>query len=386
MSCNTCGTKGGCSSTHPGCKSNGSCGTSGCDKLEVFDWLAGMNSTHEPNTSLEVRFKNTRKEFLFNEKGLPLQKGDVISVESNTGFDVGVVSIAGELVKIQMKKKGVTSEGLKKVYRKATQEDIDMWSGAQAMENEAMVKTRRIVSDLGLKMKISDVKFQADKNRATFFYIAEERVDFRELIKVLADTFKVRVEMKQIGSRQEAGLVGGIGSCGRELCCSSWLTDFRSVSTSAARYQQLSINPMKLAGQCGKLKCCLNYELDAYMDALKEFPSAKARLKTKRGTAFHQKSDIFRGMMWYSYEDSPSEFIPMKVDRVREVLRLNEDGKPVDDLKEYSYVTPETSDRDFENVIGQDDVARFDSQSNQFNKKRAKSKGRKKNPNKPKSK
>ncbi|MBT3646952.1 MAG: hypothetical protein HN542_01785 [Flavobacteriales bacterium] len=386
MSCNTCGTKGGCSSTHPGCKSNGSCGTSGCDKLEVFDWLAGMNSTHEPNTSLEVRFKNTRKEFFFNEKGLPLQKGDVISVESNTGFDVGVVSIAGELVKIQMKKKGVTSEGLKKVYRKATQEDIDMWSGAQAMENEAMVKTRRIVSDLGLKMKISDVKFQADKNRATFFYIAEERVDFRELIKVLADTFKVRVEMKQIGSRQEAGLVGGIGSCGRELCCSSWLTDFRSVSTSAARYQQLSINPMKLAGQCGKLKCCLNYELDAYMDALKEFPSAKARLKTKRGTAFHQKSDIFRGMMWYSYEDSPSEFIPMKVDRVREVLRLNEDGKPVDDLKEYSYVTPETSDRDFENVIGQDDVARFDSQSNQFNKKRAKSKGRKKNPNKPKSK
>ncbi len=386
MSCNTCGTKGGCSSTHPGCKSNGSCGTSGCDKLEVFDWLAGMNSTHEPNTSLEVRFKNTRKEFFFNEKGLPLQKGDVISVESNTGFDVGVVSIAGELVKIQMKKKGVTSEGLKKVYRKATQEDIDMWSGAQAMENEAMVKTRRIVSDLGLKMKISDVKFQADKNRATFFYIAEERVDFRELIKVLADTFKVRVEMKQIGSRQEAGLVGGIGSCGRELCCSSWLTDFRSVSTSAARYQQLSINPMKLAGQCGKLKCCLNYELDAYMDALKEFPSAKARLKTKRGTAFHQKSDIFRGMMWYSYEDSPSEFIPMKVDRVREVLRLNEDGKPVDDLKEYSYVTPETSDRDLENVIGQDDVARFDSQSNQFNKKRAKSKGRKKNPNKPKSK
>jgi cell fate regulator YaaT (PSP1 superfamily) len=352
----------------------------------VFDWLAGMNSTHEPNTSLEVRFKNTRKEFFFNEKGLPLQKGDVISVESNTGFDVGVVSIAGELVKIQMKKKGVTSEGLKKVYRKATQEDIDMWSGAQAMENEAMVKTRRIVSDLGLKMKISDVKFQADKNRATFFYIAEERVDFRELIKVLADTFKVRVEMKQIGSRQEAGLVGGIGSCGRELCCSSWLTDFRSVSTSAARYQQLSINPMKLAGQCGKLKCCLNYELDAYMDALKEFPSAKARLKTKRGTAIHQKSDIFRGMMWYSYEDSPSEFIPMKVDRVREVLRLNEDGKPVDDLKEYSYVTPETSDRDFENVIGQDDVARFDSQSNQFNKKRAKSKGRKKNPNKPKSK
>ncbi len=299
---------------------------------------------------------------------------------------MGVVSIAGELVKIQMKKKGVTSEGLKKVYRKATQEDIDMWSGAQAMENEAMVKTRRIVSDLGLKMKISDVKFQADKNRATFFYIAEERVDFRELIKVLADTFKVRVEMKQIGSRQEAGLVGGIGSCGRELCCSSWLTDFRSVSTSAARYQQLSINPMKLAGQCGKLKCCLNYELDAYMDALKEFPSAKARLKTKRGTAFHQKSDIFRGMMWYSYEDSPSEFIPMKVDRVREVLRLNEDGKPVDDLKEYSYVTPETSDRDLENVIGQDDVARFDSQSNQFNKKRAKSKGRKKNPNKPKSK
>ena len=179
MSCNTCGTKGGCSSTHPGCKSNGSCGTSGCDKLEVFDWLAGMNSTHEPNTSLEVRFKNTRKEFFFNEKGLPLQKGDVISVESNTGFDVGVVSIAGELVKIQMKKKGVTSEGLKKVYRKASQEDIDMWSGAQAMENEAMVKTRRIVSDLGLKMKISDVKFQADKNRATFFYIAEERVDFR---------------------------------------------------------------------------------------------------------------------------------------------------------------------------------------------------------------
>jgi cell fate regulator YaaT (PSP1 superfamily) len=393
MACKSCGT-GGCGTTPAGCKSNGNCGTSGCNKLEVFDWLAGMNigRSDEPQF-VEVRFKNTRKEFFKNTDQLDVQVGELVTVEALTGHDVGVVSLTGELVRFQMRKYKVKPDNkdIRKVSRKSTEEDITIWREAQELERETLVKTRKIIRELKLNMKLSDVEYQADKNRATFFYIAEDRVDFRELIKVLADQFRTRVDMKQIGARQEAGRVGGIGSCGRELCCSTWLTDFRTVSTNAARYQQLSINPMKLAGQCGKLKCCLNYELDSYMDAIKEFPDSKVKLKTKKGTAFHQKSDIFKGMMWYSYMDSPSEFIPMQVDRVNEVIALNTEGKTVDDLKGYSFEEIKIDEPSFENVVGQDDLTRFDKKKGQphqgKNRKRGGGKNRHKgkgpNPNSP---
>lgn len=375
MGCGNC-SNGGCGTLPAGCKNNGSCGTSGCNKLDVFDWLAGMErTTNGESAYVEVRFKNTRKEIFRNSDQLPLMVGDAVAVESTTGHDIGMVSLTGELVRFQMKKLNVSNQSrdIKKIYRKATEEDLEQYKAARELEEPAMIKTRKVVRELGLEMKISDVEYQADKAKATFYYIADQRVDFRELIKVLADTFRVRVEMRQIGARQEAGRVGGIGSCGRELCCSTWLTDFRSVSTSAARYQQLSINPMKLAGQCGKLKCCLNYELDAYMDAIKDFPDARKKLKTRRGLAFHQKSDIFKGMMWYAYEDNLSEFIPMKIDRVKEVIALNEKGKVADDLKAFSFEEkPAIEELKFDNVVGQEDLTRFDRP-----KKKKKRKGRK---------
>lgn len=312
---------------------------------------------------VEVRFKNTRKEIFRNNDSLELVVGDTVAVEALTGHDIGVVSLTGELVKFQMRKREIKpgSKEVRKIYRKAHEGDIEKWREAQNMEQETMIKTRKIVKEIGLNMKISDVEYQADKNKATFYYIADDRVDFRELIKVLADQFRVRVEMRQIGARQEAGRVGGIGSCGRELCCSTWLTDFRSVSTSAARYQQLSINPMKLAGQCGKLKCCLNYELDSYLDAIRDFPDYRTKLRTKRGVAIHQKSDIFRGMMWYAYEDALSEFIPLHIDRVKEVIALNQKGKEIEDLKGFSYQEVSIVEEvKFTDVIGQEDLTRFD--------------------------
>lgn len=338
---------------------------------------------------IEVRFKNTRKEFFRNSDNIEVGVGDTVAVEAVTGFDVGVVSLTGDLVPFQMRKYKIKADSkeVRKVYRKATEEDIEMWRDAQSYERETLVKTRKIVRDLKLKMKLSDVEYQADKNRATFFYIAEERVDFRQLIKVLADQFRTRVEMRQIGARQEAGRVGGIGSCGRELCCSTWLTDFRTVSTSAARYQQLSINPMKLAGQCGKLKCCLNYELDSYVDAIQEFPSPKIKLKTKKGVAFHMKSDIFKGMMWYAYASAPNEFIPMKIDRVKEVIAMNEKGKEIEDLKGFSYTEIVEIEPSFENAVGEDDLTRFDRKGgNNRPKKKKKRKGpnrNRPNPGKP---
>lgn len=387
MGCKNCGS-GGCGTSPAGCKNNGNCGTSGCNKLEVFDWLAGMKiAASNEDAYIEVRFKNTRKEFFRNAAGLSLAVGDVVVVESMPGHDVGVVSLTGELVSFQMRKHGVkpSAKDARKVYRKATEEDVELWKEAQSLERETLVKTRKIIRDLKLNMKLSDVEYQADKTRATFFYIADERVDFRQLIKVLADQFRIRVEMRQIGARQEAGRVGGIGSCGRELCCSTWLTDFRTVSTSAARYQQLSINPMKLAGQCGKLKCCLNYELDSYMDAIATFPDHKIKLKTKKGIAFHQKSDIFRGMMWYAYASAPNEFIPMKIDRVKEVIRLNEDGKSVEDLKHFSYTEVVEAEPAFENVVGQDDLTRFDKSGKPKGKKRRKNNKNRKGGGKPRS-
>lgn len=384
MGCSSC-SNGGCGTLPKGCRNNGACGIGGCNKMEVFDWLAGMERFSSGEEQLvEVRFKNTRKEFFKNTDQLPLGIGNIVAVEAQTGYDVGTVSLTGELVKFQMRKKGydMQKRELRKVYRIATQEDIDKWQEAQSMEHESMIKTRKIVQELGLDMKISDVEYQADKSKATFYYIAEERVDFRQLIKVLADRFRLRVEMRQIGSRQEAGRVGGIGSCGRELCCSTWLTDFRSVSTTAARYQQLSINPMKLAGQCGKLKCCLNYELDSYMDALKDFPDQKRKLSTHKGMAFHQKSDIFKRIMWYSYEDAPNEFIPLEVDRVNEILAFNEKGKKADDLKNFSVVLETTieTETSFGDVVGQESLTRFDKAERKNKPKKKNKKRRNKKP------
>jgi len=351
-----------------GCNNNGSCGTSGgCNKLNVFDWLGNMNMPdgQKPFDIVEIRFKNSRKEFFRNTNNLSLNVGDVVAVEAASGHDIGIISLTGELVRIQLKKKNVSfdSDEIRKVYRKAKQGDIDKWKEAQSLEVNTMYRARTIALKLGLEMKLSDVEYQGDKSKAIFYYTADARVDFRELIKVLADEFKVRIEMRQIGARQEASRLGGIGACGRELCCSTWLTDFRTVSTSAARYQQLSLNPLKLAGQCGKLKCCLNYELDSYLDALKEFPDMEGkRLYTKKGEAFLQKTDIFKRMMWFSYKHESDVFIPMKVEKVKEVLTMNSNNEQPEDL--VSAITQiakaKVIEPSFENVVGQDSLTRFD--------------------------
>ncbi len=329
-----------------GCGSSGSCATDSCNKLSVFDWLADMRLPQgdKPFDILEVRFKNSRKEFYKNTIDQNFHVGDLVVVEATSGHDVGVVSLSGELVRIQMKKKEVKHDSpeVRKVYRKARPADIDKWREAQAMEVETMYKARTLAIAHGLQMKISDVEYQGDKTKAVFYYTADARVDFRELIKSMASQFNIRVEMKQIGARQEASRLGGIGSCGRELCCSTWLTDFRTVNTSAARYQQLSLNPQKLAGQCGKLKCCLNYELDSYLDAIKDFPQTdNLKLNTQKGRAFHQKTDIFKRQMWFSYEDSPSVFVAMTVDRVKQIAEMNKQGvQPETLVEEVKIKTP----------------------------------------------
>lgn len=345
-----------------GCKNNGSCQTGGCDKLSVFNYLSNMEETvgYTVSDFVEVRFKNTRKQF-FRQENLSLTQGDVVAVEASPGHDVGTVSLVGDLVMLQMRKHKIDSAtaDLKKIYRKATQADIETWQEAVELEDKTKTRARIIARELGLNMKISDVEYQGDKSKAIFYYTAEDRVDFRELIRKYAEEFKVRVEMKQIGSRQEAARLGGIGPCGRELCCSTWLTDFRTVSTSAARYQQLSLNPQKLAGQCGKLKCCLNFELDSYLDALKEFPNPKTKLELKDGTAFPQKIDIFRGVMWYTTKSEPTKFVEVPVKRVNEIVSMNKAGKKPSHLVEHQYTEPAVV-HDYENVVGQDDLTRFD--------------------------
>ena len=351
-----------------GCNNNGSCGTSdGCNKLSVFDWLGNMNLPEGQNRFdiVEIRFKNSRKEFFRNTNSLNINVGDVIAVESNSGHDIGTVSLTGELVKLQLKKHNVNfdSEEIKKIYRKAKQTDIEKWREAQSLEINTMYRARTIALNLGLQMKLSDVEYQGDKSKAIFYYTADARVDFRELIKLLADEFKVRIEMKQIGARQEASRLGGIGSCGRDLCCSYLLTDFRTVSTSAARYQQLSLNPLKLAGQCGKLKCCLNYELDSYLDALKEFPEMDGKkLQTKKGDAFLQKTDIFKRTMWFSYRSDPGVFIPLDLKTVHSILELNAKGEMPEALTPSIKVIDKiiNTEPNFENVVGQDSLTRFD--------------------------
>jgi cell fate regulator YaaT (PSP1 superfamily) len=326
---------------------------------------------------VEIRFKNSRKNYYRNTKNFTLIVGDVVVVEGSPGTDVGVVSIVGELTRIQVKKKqpNFKPTEARKILRKAAREDIDRWISARGLEKDVMYKARTLAVKVGLEMKISDVEYQADLSKATFYYTADGRVDFRQLIKDMADEFKIRIEMKQIGARQEASRLGGVGSCGRELCCSTWLTDFRSVSTSAARYQQLSLNPQKLAGQCGKLKCCLNYELDMYLDAIKEFPKGNIRLKTQKGTASHIKTDVFKKQMWYVYDGDAGVgegMMPVSPKRVREILEMNKKGEKPMDLKDFSEVVL-VKEPDYTNVVGQDSVKRFE---HLFKKKKKGGKGR----------
>ncbi len=380
MSCTNCSTD--TNGVPKGCKSNGDCGSGSCgsgSKLAVFDWLANMEvpNNQEKHNIVEVRFKNGRKHFYKNEKKLPITLGDVIVVEGNPGHDVGIVSLTGELIKIQMKKKKIAmdSDEVKKVYRKASQKEVDTWQEAQSKELETQRKGREIINRLGLKMKLSDVEYQGDGKKATFYYTADERVDFRMLIREFASTFGIRIEMKQVGLRQEAARLGGIGSCGRELCCSTWLTDFRKVSTAAARYQQLSLNPIKLAGQCGKLKCCLNFELDSYLDALKAFPKKEIALKTEKGLAYFVKMDIFKGVSWYTYKGEDfSKWFELNVSQLQEILALNKKGEKAPNLETYKTNLPEEPQVVFEDAVGQDSLTRFDKpkrrRSNRNNKRR----------------
>ena len=378
MACGSCGT--GEDGKPRGCKSNGACTSGGCEKLSVFDWLSNMTlpGNETPFNIYEVRFKNGRKHFFKNTEKLTISMGDVVAVEGSPGHDIGVVSLGGELVKVQMKKRKVSidSEEIKKIYRKASQRDIEIWEKARNRELETQKRGREILGRLGLKMKLSDVEFQGDGNKATFYYTAEARVDFRQLIKDLAGAFSIRVEMKQVGARQEAARLGGVGSCGRELCCSTWLTDFRKVTTSAARYQQLSLNPLKLAGQCGKLKCCLNFELDSYLDALNDFPKQEKILKTESGDAEFVKMDIFKKLLWYTYKENRSKWYKLSLEQVQEIIDLNNKNEVSIPLEDYESDIEEVVAVDFENVVGQDSLTRFDTPKK--NRRRNRNKKRKK--------
>ncbi len=340
MACKSCST--GKDGAPGGCRSNGTCGTGGCNKLNVSNWLSDMvlPSGQAPFPIVEVRFKGSRKEFFTNKDNVELRVGDLVSVDASPGHDVGVVSMIGELVRFQLRKKNVPedSDTIKALYRKVKPSELEKYNEVKDKEPSTLSRSREIIQSLKLSMKLSDIEFQGDGKKATFFYTADDRVDFRELIKKLAEEFRIRVEMRQIGMRQEASRLGGIGICGRELCCSTWLTDFKTVSTSTARYQNLALNPAKLAGQCTKLKCCLNYELDSYVDALKDFPSTNVILETEKGRAFHRKTDIFKRLMWYAFTiDEKKEqrelseggvggnWVMLSVDRVNEVINLNKE-------------------------------------------------------------
>lgn len=383
MGCGSC-SSGGCAPA--GCKSNGACLTNGCSKLDVYDWLSHMDmpSNYKPFDILEIKFKGSRKDFFINTDNLYLEPGELVTVETgSSGFDVGHVSLTGELVRMQLKKRNVKAEEVsKKIIRKATEADVEKWKLAKEAEFETMHKARVLAKELGLAMKLSDVDYQGDKTKATFYYTAEGRVDFRELIKRMAEKFRIRIEMRQIGMRQEASRLGGIGSCGRELCCSTWLTDFKTVSTAAARYQNLSLNTLKLAGQCGKLKCCLNYELDTYMDALKDIPNQVDKLETGKGVARLQKTDIFKKLMWYSYPDT-EDWIPLDASRVKEIKELNKKGEKPEDLNDVAAILEEKTPVktfDYENVVGQDSLTRLDNR-NKGRNHRNRNKNRSRNAN-----
>jgi cell fate regulator YaaT (PSP1 superfamily) len=357
------------------------CKTIGCNKLNTCDWLADIPEAGGNLDVVEVRFKNTRKSFFRNVNNIRLVPGDIIAVEASPGHDIGIVSLTGDLVLKQMQRinfRLADGEEMKKIYRKAKAVDIEKWIQAIELEKQTMLRSRQIAAKLELNMKIGDVEYQGDKTKAIFYYIADDRVDFRELIKLLAEEFKVRIEMKQIGARQEAGRIGGIGSCGRELCCSTWLTNFVSVTTNSARYQEVSLNPTKLAGQCGKLKCCLNYELKCYADARQDFPNTETPLEIFDGTAYHVKTDVYRRLMWYSFSKMDSvNLVPVPVERINEIIELNKKGIKVKKLieteeerqKELSYNSP----------VGQESVTRF-----QDNKEKKHHKHKNRNKNRPK--
>ncbi|MGQ1890407.1 PSP1 domain-containing protein [Thermophagus sp. OGC60D27] len=352
--------------------------SSRCGKLEVFDWLSDLPGGGKTTDIVEVQFKNTRKGFYRNSNQLKIKKGDIVAVEASPGHDIGVVTLTGELVLLQMKKSNLDPAAYeyKRIYRKAKPVDIDKWEEAKALEHETMLESRRIADQLNLNMKIGDVEYQGDRTKAIFYYIADERVDFRELIKVLADRFKVRIEMRQIGARQEAGRIGGIGPCGRELCCSTWITNFVSVTTNAARYQEISLNPQKLAGQCGKLKCCLNYELDTYIDAQKDFPPTNIPLETESETYYHIKTDIFKRLMWFAAgRENSGNVVMLAVDKVKEIIELNKKGQKVEKLTSETFNNINT-EIDYTNVVGEDSITRFDNQNKKSSRKK-KSKRRK---------
>ena len=357
MGCSNCGVA--TNGKPAGCKSNGGCSTGGCNRMNTYDWLHNLPIADLDSSCkvIEVSFnKGTRKDFFRNPIVQPLEKGDMIAVEGISGFDVGEVSLTGEIVRLQMKKRGAREDNpeMKKVLRLATDRDLDIMAQNKAREPEAVIRSRAIARQLKLDMKISQVEMQADGRKATFFYIADGRVDFRELIKVYASEFKVKVEMRQIGARQEAGKVGGIGSCGRELCCSSWLTDFKSVNTAAARYQNLSINQTKLSGQCGRLKCCLNYELDTYLDALQHFPENCDTLKVAKGNALLIKKDIFKNLMWYTLPESNKQY-PLTIERAVNIKSLNQQGVFPEELEPVEVATskPKEIEPEYADLVGQ---------------------------------
>lgn len=387
-SAHSCGPK----KTANGCENVNTCGNS--YKLSVFDWLSNINNP-APNRCdfVEVRFKNDRKSFYKNVNNIPLHIGSVVTVESSPGHDVGVISLTGELVKIQMKKKKFSEESALKIYRLANQKDLEVWQEVRKKEENVKIEARKIAHRLGLEMKITDVEYQGDASKVTFYYTADNRVDFRQLIKDYAGAFRTKIDMKQIGFRQEAAKVGGIGSCGRELCCSTWLTDFRSVNTNVARYQQLSINPQKLAGQCGKLKCCLNYELDSYLDALSNFPSSSTTLDTEKGRAFCIKIDVFKKKMWFAYVENSIAWYDFDIDLVKKLIAKNKRGEktlPLEELKQ-----PETPFASID-LIQENNVDRFEKkgrsnsksrnqnrQSNNQNNQNNQNQGQKKNTGRP---
>lgn len=386
MGCGSCSSGGGCGSstttigsTPAGCQDNGSCMTSGCNKLDVYDWLSDMDlpSNYKPFDVVEIRFKGSRKDYYLNSENLYLEMGEMVAVEPTTGgYDIGHVSLTGELVRLQLKKNNVKLEDvIRKIYRKAVDADVQKYNAAKDLEWETMHRARNIALELGLSMKLSDVDFQGDKTKATFYYTAEGRVDFRELIKRMAESFRIRIEMRQIGMRQEASRLGGIGSCGRELCCSTWLTDFKTVSTAAARYQNLSLNTLKLAGQCGKLKCCLNFELDSYMDALKDIPNNVDKIDTEIGIAYLQKTDIFKKVMWYAYPRAEN-WIPLEVAQVREYIEMNKAGKKPAELHfvDEEEEVQKPASFDYENVVGQDSLTRLDDKNKKRKRKKVKPK------------
>jgi cell fate regulator YaaT (PSP1 superfamily) len=353
------------------CKS----GAGTCSKLEVHDWLNDVVHMATADNIVEVRFKNTRKEYFRNHSNLKLKAGDIVAVEANPGHDIGIVSLTGELVKHQVKKHKVrlVNGDFRKIYRKAKQADIDKWKEAIALEHQTMIRSRQIAADLQLDMKIGDVEYQGDKTKAIFYYIAEGRVDFRQLIRVLAENFRIRIEMKQIGARQEAGRIGGIGPCGRELCCATWMSSFVSVTTNAARFQEISLNPQKLAGQCGKLKCCLNYEVDSYLDAQRDFPPGNIALEVKSGQYNFMKADVFNRIMYYigTGENSLSGPQAVPVDRVKEIILQNKKGhKPEKLLGNDDSGQSVKKGKEFEDVLSQDSLTRFDQPKAKRNRKK----------------